>query len=332
MTSSHPDSIGFIGVGEIAAAMVDGLCRQQDPPMIILSPRGADISARLASAHPNVSVAADNSAVAEQSSTVVLPVRPDQVHEALSGLAFGPGTTLISAVAATSITTLTGLVGDAVTITRSIPMPAVRHGSGVTAIHPDEPVTSSFYETLGTVVPVDSEDAFSTLSVCSATVSTMLGYLAEIGAWAGENDVEPEAVDAYLKGIFAGVGEEIADPATGLDELAKGHETPGGLNEQLRTSWLTRQNRSALRTALDAVRRRTTQGLTTQGLTTQGRGAERLYTDQPWTPSDASPIRANPAPTHTRCAPSTTRTQKPSPAPPSRMSSPSSVRAAPSLP
>lgn len=43
-------AIGFIGVGEIAGAIVEGLCESQDAtvPDVYLSPRGAATSAALA--------------------------------------------------------------------------------------------------------------------------------------------------------------------------------------------------------------------------------------------------------------------------------------------
>jgi pyrroline-5-carboxylate reductase len=51
-------AVGFIGVGEIAAAMVDGLCAGTDTISVYLSPRGADTGAALARRYPQVQVCA----------------------------------------------------------------------------------------------------------------------------------------------------------------------------------------------------------------------------------------------------------------------------------
>jgi pyrroline-5-carboxylate reductase len=64
---------GILGVGEIGAAIVTGLCADvDDAPRILLSPRNARRSADLAARYPSVSVAPDNQSVASRSAVVVL--------------------------------------------------------------------------------------------------------------------------------------------------------------------------------------------------------------------------------------------------------------------
>jgi hypothetical protein len=54
-------AIGIIGVGEIARAIVDGLCADREAaPAVFLSPRGAAVSADLARRHPSVQVCTSN--------------------------------------------------------------------------------------------------------------------------------------------------------------------------------------------------------------------------------------------------------------------------------
>ena len=60
MNSSSSPSIGIIGVGEIAGAIVDGLCsRPEEAPAILLSPRNrttaGELAALLPIARPGVS-------------------------------------------------------------------------------------------------------------------------------------------------------------------------------------------------------------------------------------------------------------------------------------
>jgi pyrroline-5-carboxylate reductase len=64
VTNNDPAQFGFIGVGVIASAMVEGLCRNSViAPSILLSPRGKTRSADLAKRYPNVRVGNDNQAV-----------------------------------------------------------------------------------------------------------------------------------------------------------------------------------------------------------------------------------------------------------------------------
>lgn len=68
---------GFIGVGAIAAAMVEGLCAGvSDPPAILLSPRDAGIAAALAGRHACPSVARDNQAVVDGADVRAARSRP----------------------------------------------------------------------------------------------------------------------------------------------------------------------------------------------------------------------------------------------------------------
>ena len=56
-------TLGFIGTGTIAAAIVDGMRAAKDDRPVILSPRNPDVAAALAPRHANVSNAATNQAV-----------------------------------------------------------------------------------------------------------------------------------------------------------------------------------------------------------------------------------------------------------------------------
>ncbi|MEV5301791.1 NAD(P)-binding domain-containing protein [Amycolatopsis methanolica] len=70
---------GFVGAGEITAAIVEGLSTGDDPPEVFLSPRGRAVSAALAERFPNVRVCASNQEVLDHAPVVVLgvPVYPE---------------------------------------------------------------------------------------------------------------------------------------------------------------------------------------------------------------------------------------------------------------
>ena len=81
---------GFVGAGAITRAMVEGLSSVDDPPAIVVSPRGAAVSAALAARFGNVRVAADNQAVVDAAPCVVLAPRPGDAPAVLQGLTFTP--------------------------------------------------------------------------------------------------------------------------------------------------------------------------------------------------------------------------------------------------
>lgn len=249
-------SLGVIGVGEIAEAIVTGLLRPQSPlelGTVHLSPRGRERSARLARADARVRVEADNQAVADATDVVVLSVLPDQAAEVLTGLRLRPGTLLISALAGVDHDTLEPLAGPGVEVVRAIPLPAVRHGVGTTAIHPDHPTARALFDALGgTVAPADVA-AYSAISAITSTMSTHVALLTELTAWGREHGLEEETAERFVRGYFLGLDTGVVRSGLVGEELVAAYETPGGLNEQLRTTWLTAEARAGLRAALDAV-------------------------------------------------------------------------------
>ena len=100
-------TLGFIGTGAIAAAMVEGLA----PDRILLSPRGASVAADLAARFAGVTIAASNQAVVDGSDLVVLSVRPQVAEAVIRALRFRPGQKVLSLIAATGIDHLQDWIG-----------------------------------------------------------------------------------------------------------------------------------------------------------------------------------------------------------------------------
>jgi pyrroline-5-carboxylate reductase len=83
---------GILGVGELGAAIVTGLCQDAvAAPGILLSPRSAARAADLGARYPSVVVAPDNQALADRCAVVVLSVRPADAAEVLGKLTFRAG-------------------------------------------------------------------------------------------------------------------------------------------------------------------------------------------------------------------------------------------------
>ncbi|HEY1094384.1 MAG TPA: NAD(P)-binding domain-containing protein, partial [Glycomyces sp.] len=79
------ERIGFIGVGEISKAMVEGLSDgSEEAPPISLSPRNAATAAELAERFPNAVVRKDNQEVVDHSDIVLIALRRADRHDALA--------------------------------------------------------------------------------------------------------------------------------------------------------------------------------------------------------------------------------------------------------
>lgn len=250
-------SLGVIGVGELASAVVDGLrSAGATTPEIFLSPRNEGLARDLADRHDAVQVCADNQAVVNNARVILLTVRPDVVAEVLSEIAVPAGSLVISAVAGATHASLRNHLGEAVEIVRTIPLPAVRERSGITAIYPGHPEVEALFEPLGGTLVVPDVEALNAIQTSTASISTLLDCLSSVAGWLAEHGIEGPSAESFVRSMFQGVAGGLSDHSRSLSELVTAHETPGGLNEQVRRTWLTQRNREALTQALDGVRAR----------------------------------------------------------------------------
>lgn len=248
------ERIGIIGVGEIARAIVDGLCDGvQEPPAILLSPRGARTAAELAQRYPSVQVCSDNQDVISRSEVVILAVRPQDRSEALAGLRVGSGSVVVSVMAGVGLEELRQTLGAGIPVVRSIPLPAVRERRSVTVTCPSHPVADALFDRLGGTLPIAREETFSVFSALTATLTTHYWYLATLATWASRQGIPSADADRYIRSLFQGVGRALGDDTRSLHQLADDHETPDGINERIRTTWFDAANSEALTKALDAL-------------------------------------------------------------------------------
>jgi pyrroline-5-carboxylate reductase len=246
--------IGIVGVGEIARALVEGLSgATATAPRVLLSPRGATVAAGLATRFPNASVCASNQEVADKASVLVLSVRPENQTEALHGLRTSSETLVISVMAGVSHDELRGLMDTKAPIVRAIPLPAVRDRTSVTATYPTHPASTALFDRLGGTLPVDDEASFAALSAVTGTISAYLHYLSVITGWAARHGIPAGQAERYVRSVFMNLGPVLSDHERSLAQLVSDHETPGGINEQFRRTWLGDSNTKALDGGLDTL-------------------------------------------------------------------------------
>lgn len=223
---------GVLGVGSIAEAIVTGVCSTDAAPDVVLSPRSAQRSARLAERFPSVRVADHNQAVVDAADVVVLCLLPELADEVLSGLSFRSGQAVVSAMAGVSMVRLADLVAPAAEIARSVPVPAVASRASVTPVHPGTTSATGLYDRLGGSMVIADERAYESLSVASATVAAYFDYLRTIADWLVGHGIEESSARRYVADHFAALEPELRTPDVDFSVLASAHTTPGGLNEQ----------------------------------------------------------------------------------------------------
>lgn len=242
-------TLGFIGTGTMAAAMVEGLGGDD----ILLSPRGADIAADLASRFPGVTVASSNQAVVDGCDMVILSVRPQVAEAVVRALRFRPGQKVLSLIAATQIETLRDWIGIDLPITRAIPLPFVATRQCVTPIFPPDPDVAALFNRLGTAVDCETLAEFDLLAVGSALMGSYFGLLETAQDWLTRQGLSSAASRTYLAGLFANLGNVATSSSSDFATLRDEFSTKGGLNEQMFRVFVEQNGAAALTTALDQV-------------------------------------------------------------------------------
>lgn len=158
-TEDAGEPVGIIGVGHLAQFFVQGLRRVDRQRLIYLSPRNAELSARLVREHGCVGCAS-NDEVVERASVIVVATPVAACLSAIAGLPWRSDHLLLSVVASIGLEGLAHAAPQA-RIVRALPAPSSAWGLDTIPITPDEPRARSLLGALGTVVPIDDEQVFT---------------------------------------------------------------------------------------------------------------------------------------------------------------------------
>jgi pyrroline-5-carboxylate reductase len=245
------ESLGFIGTGAIASAMVDGLRRAGVDTPILLSPRNAAVAAGLAARHAGVRVADDNQAVLDGSDMVVLAVRPQDADAVLSALRFRPDHHVLSLIATLPLDAVRAATAPAGRVTRAVPLPAVAEGRGATAMFPADDRVQALFDRLGSAFVLDDESAFDLFTTATATMASYFAFAGTIAGWMERGGIATDTARAYTAQMLEGLA--LASHGRDFAELAQEHQTLGGINEQVIRQIAPDGTIPALAQALDGV-------------------------------------------------------------------------------
>ncbi|SHF63183.1 NAD(P)-binding domain-containing protein [Streptoalloteichus hindustanus] len=249
-----PAGYGFVGTGEITAAIVEGLSAGvADPPAVFLSPRGREVGRALADRFPNVRVCPSNQDVLDNATSIVLAVRPQIAHEVVEELTFRPHHVVISAVAGVPLERLRDWTAPAGRVVRSIPLPQAARRQSLTVLYPDDTVARGLFERVGGILVPGEEATLEAFSAATGTFAAHLDYLATIVSWLADQGVDSEVAAAYVTHIFGQLGQSLTRRTDSLATMTAKHMTPGGLNEQFMADLRREGTPEAARRALDRL-------------------------------------------------------------------------------
>jgi len=221
------NTIGFIGVGELALYTIKGLRRGGYTGPILLSPRNREKAAYLQQ-HFDCEIAADNQAVASGSDFVVIATRPAHCLDCLAGLEFKTSQLLISVVAGIEIEQLRTVVPTGLQIVRAMPVSSAEASASPTLIYPDHGFVRELFDYCGNAIAVDNEAFFTQGSILACVYSWFFALYQELIA-ATEGPRLPSELSAQLvMGMARGAAElALANPQQSPGEIAEAIATEG---------------------------------------------------------------------------------------------------------
>jgi pyrroline-5-carboxylate reductase len=225
-----------------------------DVAQITVSPRNAEIAARLAARSALVQVAADNQGVVDTSDVLFLAIRPQIAEEVIRSLRFRRGQSVVSVIAATDRARLEGWIDQPVAVTQAIPLPFVADRAGVTAVFPPNTDVARIFSAIGSAVECETREEYDLLAAASSLMGTYFGMLDRTTGWLAQQGMPADKARAYLAPLFLSLAQTaVKHHEMPLEDLRQEFSTKGGLNEQVFKDFDQKGGTQALTAALDHV-------------------------------------------------------------------------------
>jgi pyrroline-5-carboxylate reductase len=242
--------VGFIGTGEIASLMVQGLAGQGHE--IVVSDRNPQVAARLKATVPGLRVA-PNAEVVEGADIVILCLLARVADEALTGLPFRAGQSVISVMVDVGLAKLQKLCAPATDIAITIPLPPIAVGGCPLPVYPASRALEQLFGAKNRVFTVRDEVALNAHFGATALCSPFLEQVLTTAAWLTEFTADADQSQAYVRDVLRGYLPEDGEKGH-LGAALQSLSTEGGLNATLRAA-MTVAN-TELRAGLDGFRGR----------------------------------------------------------------------------
>lgn len=226
-------TIGILGTGGLAALMVRGV--QGAGYRLILSPRNAEVSARLAEEY-GCEVAASNQALIDAVDGVFVSLPAATGADELAKLTFRPGQPVLSAMAGTGLARLQSVIGPAQAAVSMMPGYANALGVGPSILCPDDGFWRPVLAATGPVIAFDDEAIFTAAATFGAFSGASFGFMAQVIGWFQAQGLPPDTARALVAATLRGNAEVVLRENRSLPEIRSEVVTPGGISELLLTT------------------------------------------------------------------------------------------------
>ncbi len=219
------ETLGFIGVGDLAEYTIMGLRRGGYSGRILLSPRNRDMSEKLA-AEWQCEIMQSNQDVVNNCQYFFLSTRPANCLEALAELELTSSHSLISVVAGVTIDSLRRVSSDAIDIVRAMPVNCAKAMASPTLVYPANPEINQLFDYCGNAVVANNENAFSEGNVLACVYTWYFALFEELVKASTSESLSKEMATELILGMAKG--------AANLALQEKEH-SPGEIAEAIAT-------------------------------------------------------------------------------------------------
>lgn len=230
-----PGTIGFVGTGAIAEAVIRGLCTSpglKAPPQLVLSPRSAVRSAALAAEFSMCTVAASNQEVVDRCDWVVISLLAQQATAIISELKFRPGQQIVSLIPF-GLLDVRPLVGPSTNVVFALPMPSVAIHLGPVAMFPPNKQVAELFGHIGVPVELANDEEMGAITPVTALMAPYYHLLGHTTNWVADKGVPKEAASKFVGSLFHALTvDALKVQGDGYEALTEECQTKGGLNEQ----------------------------------------------------------------------------------------------------
>ncbi|WP_343560729.1 NAD(P)-binding domain-containing protein [Kiloniella sp. b19] len=235
--SSPISVLAFLGTGHFASYTIAALRKGGFEGSILLSPRNAEVAAKLADVY-NCDVMQDNQSLLNEAEAVVLSVRPQHLQSALEGLVFRDDHLVISAVAGISLESLRAHRNLPETVVRTMPVSCIEAGDGIVPLFPPQKQAEELLSQAGALVSFETEQSFDLAMIASCMNGTLYHWMQGMVDWMQAKGLPEQAArdlvvhnirgatayadlhrDQHLESIGNGIATEGTYTRTALDHL-----------------------------------------------------------------------------------------------------------------
>ena len=216
-------TIGILGVGHLTSHIAHGFAASDEMADIVLSPRNGELALELNTKF-GMDIAADNAALVERSSVVLIGVRQFQAADVVRGLPWREDHTVVSLCAGLALSELEPHVNGAALV-RAMPLIAARYGESPTCVFPDNAAAIDVLSRCGSTIVLRSEEEFDAASVSACYSSWVLGVMDRMTTWSEDAGLAPDTarrIVTEMTRAAAILARERTDGSIGdlIDELA----------------------------------------------------------------------------------------------------------------